>query len=221
MQGRIIRADSLYGPLAEVVQVIGSRGPHVPRGAQRRWRPASFSTASTSSTTFGQGVGGTSTTGYGRHSDYTTLSAACGKGQSMARRRPRPCLGHRNRCPNLTTDPSGRCEKCRRAYDSERNKARDAIRPSPAERGYDSEHRKLREQWAPVVAAGGVRCAHPGCHRKVASRQGSVWWGRQTHLAGAVGLGPEWLEKLREQLATAAELMCSCIAPQAGHGGHD
>lgn len=31
------------------------------------------------------------------------------------------------------------------------------------ERGYGAEHRRLRAEWAPRVAAGGVRCARPGC----------------------------------------------------------
>jgi hypothetical protein len=39
-------------------------------------------------------------------------------------------------------------------------------------------------------------------HIEVASEQGSVWWGRQcAEDSGVVGLGAEWLEKLRGQLA--------------------
>jgi hypothetical protein len=80
----------------------------------------------------------------------------------MSRRRP--CLGHRNRCRNLTTDSSGRCDNCRRAFDSERNRQRDAGRPSPAARGYGAQHRRLRERWKNHIDSGEiVICGKPGC----------------------------------------------------------
>lgn len=38
-------------------------------------------------------------------------------------------------------------------------------------------------------------------HREVASDRGSVWWGRVSYSESSVGLGVEWIERLRAQIA--------------------
>jgi len=64
------------------------------------------------------------------------------------RRRQRPCLGTSTaRCAALTTNASGRCNDCYRAF-----------RGTTTERGYGAEHGRLRAEWEPIVATGTVTC---------------------------------------------------------------
>lgn len=97
-------------------------------------------------------------------------------------RRKRPCLGRPGyRCPELTTNPKGRCPECMSAW--ERN------RGSSTARGYGTEHRKLRETWLPYVKSGGLVCARPGCDRVIAPDE--PWDLGHTSDRGATG-GPKY-----------------------------
>jgi hypothetical protein len=66
---------------------------------------------------------------------------------------PKPCIGVAGQpCPTrgLTTDRSGRCERCRRQHWNSRG--------TSTERGYGADHRALRAAWQPLVEAGQVLC---------------------------------------------------------------
>lgn len=66
--------------------------------------------------------------------------------------RPRPCIGHNGECPtrSLTTNPTGRCNTCRRGHDKARG--------SREQRGYTPQHRAIRTGYEPAVKAGLITC---------------------------------------------------------------